>query len=326
MDHKPEGRPSRGGQCKFESLDPEDFETAKACQKEKFKYRKSRAGCDGEAPAAGVGQASAATGVVRAGGLEPPSPRASVVQAPPRPHERAARLVREWAERAENPVVFNQEQMEMIALVVGQVERIVSHREAVERGDSPEPPEQMVLLLHGQGGSGKTEVVSLLRRLLREVFNDGGELAVASSNSAARVIGGETIHSALKMSAQQSLSIDKLAKVKVDNDSIDRLSALEAVIVEEVSMVPSALLGALSYRLCRARKITKGCDPELYTERGHMFGGVPIVMFLGDFYQLGPVRKGGIRSSLLHRLPNTAPVHARNGQRIFLYGVHHAMI
>ena len=172
VDHKPEGRPSRGDQCKFESLDPEDFETAKACQKEKFKYRKSRAGCDGEAPAAGVGQVSAATGVVRAGGLEPPSPRASVVQAPPRPHERAARLVREWAERAENPVVFNQEQMEVIALVVGQVERIVSHREAVERGDSPEPPEQMVLLLHGQGGSGKTEVVSLLRRLLREVFSD----------------------------------------------------------------------------------------------------------------------------------------------------------
>ena len=96
------------------------------------------------------------------------------------------------------------------------------------------------------------------------------------------MIGGETIHSALKMSAQQPLGIDKLSNAKVDNDSIDRLSALEALIVEEVSMVPSALLGALSLRLCVARKKTKGCDPDLYTERGHMFGSVPIVMFLGD--------------------------------------------
>ena len=183
----------------------------------------------------------------------------------------------------------------------------------------------MVLLLHGQGGTGKTEVVSLLRRLLRDVFHDGGELAVASSNSAARVIGGETIHSALKMSAQQPLGIDKLSNAKVDNDSIDRLSALEALIVEEVSMVPSALLGALSLRMCVARQKTKGCDKDLYTERGHMFGGVPIVMFLGDFYQLGPVRKGGARSSLLHRLPSSAPANARNGQRIFLDGVTHAM-
>ena len=143
-----------------------------------------------------------------------------------------------------------------------QVEAIVSHKEALARGEAPEPPEQMVLLLHGQGGTGKTEVVSLLRRLLRDVFHDGGELAVASSNSAARVIGGETIHSALKMSAQQPLGIDKLSNAKVDNDSIDRLSALEALIVEEVSMVPSALLGALSLRMCVARQKTKGCDKD----------------------------------------------------------------
>ena len=110
----------------------------------------------------------------------------------------------------------------------------------------------MILLLHGQGGTGKTEVVSLLRRLLCEVFSDGGELTVASSNSAARVIGGETVHSALKMSAQQPLSIDKLSNAKVDNEIIDRLSAVEAVFVEEVSMVPSALLGALSLRMCVA--------------------------------------------------------------------------
>ena len=48
-------------------------------------------------------------------------------------------------------------------------------------------------------------------------------------------------------------------------------------------------------------------------------------MFLGDFFQLGPVRKGGVRTSLLQRLPGDAAAHARNGQRIFLDGVNHAM-
>eukprot|EP00959_Pyramimonas_sp_CCMP1952_P381291 7989436-Pyramimonas_sp.AAC.1 len=66
-------------------------------------------------------------------------------------------------------------------------------------------------------------------------------------------------------------------------------------------MVPPALLGAASFRMCKARKATHNCDVDLYMERGHMFGKAPIVMFLGDFYQLGPVSGKGKRSSLLQR-------------------------
>ena len=257
-------------------------------------------------------------------GREPGPAVARELLPPPRPCEIAARLFREWAERADDPVVFSEEQKAVVALVVGHLEAVLAFRRAVDRGEEPEPVEQLVLLLHGQGGSGKTEVVRLLRRLFRAVFGDGAELAVASSNSAARVIGGETIHSAFKLSSMQSMSLDVLARQKVDHIR-DRMNDLEALIVEEVSMVPSALLGAASYRMCAARAGAKGCQPDLYTERGHMFGGVPIVMFLGDFFQLGPVRKGGVRTSLLQRLPGDAAAHARNGQRIFLDGVNHAM-
>ena len=168
-------------------------------------------------------------------------------------------------------------------------------------------------------------MVSLLRRLFREVLGQGSELAVASSNSAARVIGGETIHSGFGLSGQQAMTIAKLSGQTVKYDFKKRMNRLRAVIVEEVSMVPPALLGAASFRMCKARKEAYKCDVDLYMARGHMFGKVPIVMFLGDFYQLGPVSGKGTRSSLLQRESLEQPVHVRNGQSIFLDGVTHAM-
>ena len=132
-----------------------------------------------------------------------------------------------------------------------------------------------------------------IRDRFREVLGQGSELAVASSNSAARVIGGETIHSGCGLSGQQALTIAKLYGQKVTDDFIERMDDLQAVIVEEVSMVPPALLGAASIRMCKARKVRHGSDVDLYMTRGQMFGKVPIVMFLGDFYQRGPVMGGG---------------------------------
>eukprot|EP00959_Pyramimonas_sp_CCMP1952_P428305 8970984-Pyramimonas_sp.AAC.1 len=89
-------------------------------------------------------------------------------------------------------------------------------------------------------------------------------------------------------------------------------------------MVPPALLGAASFRMCKARAAQYDSNVNLYTARGDMFGKAPIVMFLGDFYQLGPVSGKGRRSSLLQRESPDAPVHVRNGQSIFLDGVTHA--
>ena len=231
----------------------------------------------------------------------------------------------EWATRTPHPVLFNSEQKSVIALIVGQIEAVVETREARERGEDVEDPEQMVMLLHGQGGSGKTEVVGLIRRLCRDVFGVGSEMAVASSNSAARNVGGETIHSAFKLGSFQSLAVKDLAKRKVDDEAIDRLSSVECVIVEEVSMVESALLGAASYRMCAARERKNLCQSSLYMVRGHLFGAAPIVLFLGDFYQLGPVCRGGKRSSLLSRADSREPEHVRNGQAIFLDGINHVM-
>ncbi len=241
-----------------------------------------------------------------------------------RPRDYAAQLMAEVARRDNNPVVFSQEQTDVIALIVGKMEEILCARDMVSRGETPTRVSQLVLLLHGQGGTGKTEVVALIRRILKRFFGHGGDIAAAQSNSAARVIGGQTIHSAFDIPARGSLALSSLSLPKAS--LIDALKDVVAVIFEEVSMIESALLGAASYKMCCARRQTHNCDPLLYSEREHMFGAAPIVLFLGDFYQLRPMsRAPGVRESLLDRLPETAKAHKRNGQRIFLDGVNHAM-
>ena len=118
-----------------------------------FRYKKRAA----EGPADGAGadaQVQLPPNVVAAG--RPPAPAvASEEVPPPRPRQIAERLFREWETRQDNPVKFNREQKAVVALVVGQVEAVQAHRQAVLNGEEPVPVEQMALLLHGQGGDGE---------------------------------------------------------------------------------------------------------------------------------------------------------------------------
>ena len=239
------------------------------------------------------------------------------------PRGYAARLVAEAA-KAEESIVFNDEQLDVIALVVGKVEEILEAgwRPGMPREEKLQIP-QLVLLLHGQGGTGKTEVVKLLRQVFQKFFC-GGEVAMAASNSAARVVKGETIHAAVGLGASSTLRLDKMGRV-VPARLIDKYADVCALIFEETSMIPPALLGAASWRICCAREKTFSVDPLLYTERGNMFGGIPIILFLGDFYQLEPVVRRGPKISLMRPLPLQASSEARNGQRLFLEGVTDAL-
>ena len=68
-------------------------------------------------------------------------------------------------------------------------------------------------------------------------------------------------------------------------------------------MVPPKLLGALSYRICRARRHSCGASPDLYFVPGYAFGGIPVVILLRDFMQLAPLARGGRKSLLKEPMP-----------------------
>ena len=76
-------------------------------------------------------------------------------------------------------------------------------------------------------------------------------------------------------------------------------------------MVAPKMLGALSFRTCVARRQKCGARPDLYTLPGFAFGGIPLVILLGDFMQLAPL-DNNVRKSLLKE---PQPPKPRQGPR-----------
>ena len=237
-----------------------------------------------------------------------------------RPSDFVQQRVQELASRDRNPIVLGAEQQDFLALIVSKVEEVLQAHEADRRGDSCGEVEQSVVLLLGQGGSGKTEVLRIAREAVEEFLGGPGSVAVvASSNSAARVVGGDTVHSWCHMHSEMGLSLQSLSR-GVTDALVDDWHNVFAVILDEVSMVSPKLLGAASYRMCLARRRSHGADPDLYTESGHRFGKVPLVVLAGDFMQLPPF-EGKVRVSLCMSSPSWAKLEHLNGLKLFWEGI-----
>ena len=295
------------------------FDDCLAAQKQLFDFKRVR-GAQPDVGAEGVPSASSAAGVP----VVQDCPEAHLVIAPDgllRPRDFVQQCVYELASRTKDPVELGAEQMDFLALVVAKVEALQAYTGRQLRGEAigESAPEQAVMFLHGQGGSGKTEVVGVCRKLFRHVFGEGGDIAMASSNSAARVIGGDTIHSVCHMHGEMGLTVDKLSRGITDVLK-DRWRDVSALIIEEISMVSPRLLGAASYRISEARRASHGVDPLLYCLRGHMFGNIPIVIMLGDFMQLAPFEYKG-RVSLLMPPRDSSSTEHLNGLKIFWDGL-----
>ena len=65
-------------------------------------------------------------------------------------------------------------------------------------------------------------------------------------------------------------------------------------------MMSPMMLAGVPYRLCLACAGNRACaNPALYFDAAYCFGGIPIVVLLGDFMQLAPLGEEGGRMSLL---------------------------
>ncbi len=128
------------------------------------------------------------------------------------------------------------------------------------------------VFITGRAGTGKS---TLLRYF---ADNTVKQIAIcAPTGVAALNVGGQTIHSLFR------LPIGLIADTQLDQpDNVRRLlGALDAVVIDEVSMVNADVLDAIDRSLRQARR--KPFTP---------FGGVQIIMF-GDPYQLAPVPPRG---------------------------------
>lgn len=132
------------------------------------------------------------------------------------------------------------------------------------------------VFLTGSAGTGKTYLLNQYIEYLRN--RKINPVVLAPTGIAASHINGMTIHSFFGLGVKEKVN-DGLIKFLIKQKFIqNRLSQLEVLIIDEVSMISPDLFEAIDRIL---RKFKKSSQP---------FGGVQVVLS-GDFFQLPPISK-----------------------------------
>ena len=143
-------------------------------------------------------------------------------------------------------------------------------------------PLRMTVL--GKAGSGKSfviqTIVSETRKLLKRNFS---VLVVAPTGSAAYNVNAQTIHRQFRVSTglfSKNISAEASGKMKQE------LKHLSMIIIDERSMVDCKTL----------RRAERNIRQTVYQGKNESFawGAIPVVLVLGDDYQLPPVNNGVI--------------------------------
>jgi hypothetical protein len=140
----------------------------------------------------------------------------------------------------------------------------------------------------GEGGTGKSRVVEAIQKVFMARNEPDGIIVSATSGSAAVGINGVTVHSALGLCVRRkgsdNLEADNTVSGRMAQNSTRawRLQTAKVFIVDEVSMLGGITLNDINEQLKHARRDARP------------FGGMPVVLFTGDFYQFGPVLQRSI--------------------------------
>ncbi|HXK41145.1 MAG TPA: PIF1 family DEAD/DEAH box helicase [Candidatus Paceibacterota bacterium] len=130
------------------------------------------------------------------------------------------------------------------------------------------------VFLTGEPGSGKTHTINQYIPYLKQLKINAA--VTASTGIAATHINGMTLHSWSGIGIKKKLSDTDIRKIiKYRGKKIDKTAVL---VIDEISMLDASVLDLVD-TVCRAVK-----KSEL------PFGGVQVV-FVGDFFQLPPVRR-----------------------------------
>jgi ATP-dependent DNA helicase PIF1 len=131
------------------------------------------------------------------------------------------------------------------------------------------------VFLTGEPGAGKSYTINRYVEYLRQ---HGIEPSItASTGIAATHIGGITIHSWSGIGIKTELDKNDLNKIAANATVVRRVRRTSALIIDEISMLTPETLAMVDV-VCR--KLKNNAAP---------FGGIQVV-FVGDFFQLPPVR------------------------------------
>ena len=160
----------------------------------------------------------------------------------------------------------------------------------------------------GMGGCGKSHIINTIITIIREMTDSNDTVQVAApSGSAAYNVGGCTLHSLLGINVQmpwKSLNDVKKKELK------KKLKELLVLMVDERSMLNSHVTFG-------AEEHVRECAFNGHNSR-ERWGGVPVVLFFGDDYQLPPTDKNGAINGFdkyhNNKRPQTLTARSKNNQ------------
>ncbi|KJZ69552.1 hypothetical protein HIM_11065 [Hirsutella minnesotensis 3608] len=169
---------------------------------------------------------------------------------------------------------------------------ICRHLDSMRQGDGGDVS-QLCQFIGGEGGTGKSRVIGALVGLFAAKGIPSRLLITATSGTAAARVDGITIHSACGFTKDQGpgantardvdgVRLPRQAERFVNGQSRMDWQDKDVLVIDEVSMLGARTLHAVNERLCQLR----GSQRD--------FGGIPIVLFCGDFHQFRPVQERSI--------------------------------
>ncbi|KAG6996878.1 ATP-dependent DNA helicase pfh1 [Fusarium oxysporum f. sp. conglutinans] len=154
---------------------------------------------------------------------------------------------------------------------------------------NPDSAGQHLQYIGGPGGTGKSRIVDALRYVFAARGQPHHLQITGTSGSAAAQIGGTTLHSACGLDTRRSHNTRPPAFSEAKRCMWKQKLVL---VIDEVSMLGGATLFNAS---CHLQSLRDCLDKP--------FGGIPVVLLMGDFYQFAPVRE---TSLLVDRIADPA--------------------
>ena len=224
------------------------------------------------------------------------------------------------------PIVFNDEQIDCMALQIWDIEK--AFRERIDGATSPAVlPDSHVLagghteairtkyllpndlglpraLIAGGGGCGKTTMLEKVICPTYETFFEATARATPS-NKSARLFKAKTVHALNGFKATDSL---RTVNIRIRTDTMrKRTQAVHvkcgALFIDEYSQLPASLYHANNLLWTLAREAPYGLQREAYARPRETAGRVSKKLLTGDHLQLPPVPKS---ASLLADITGTS--------------------
>ncbi|KAJ5367847.1 hypothetical protein N7541_001788 [Penicillium brevicompactum] len=136
--------------------------------------------------------------------------------------------------------------------------------------------EQSLLYVGGEGGVGKSQIIKAIVAAIDLICRREEVIIMAPTGAAADAIGGSTYHNSL------GISLNRYRRAGVSSQVRRLWSRKTVMIIDEISMVDLAALSIINTHCKAARSLDRSSSD--------LFGGLPIVISMGDFHQFPPVQ------------------------------------